>query len=314
MPGHPDIGLTPFDDFDFPGTEEEIEQAPYAGGVAPPRAPARTSQTHFVPQSSTHGYRDGDELNLFRFKSPEYVATVQNQLVNAGVLMPWEFRAGEWDQKTQASMYSVMAFANQTGQPWQSSVTRLAASVPEETRDALEKYRQSKLGGGEPEKRKKPKFFNDTFQSDVYKVPNRKVVKDAVSQALSQALGSGFVTPERIEQYSQAFMADWRSKYEQEESIRKRAFSIEEGSRKAQYDTAYDNEEVADPTKARSAAEADDMTVTDIDPVANMEASIRDRFSKAISGREQLDTERQGGNNLSSIISSITGSLGQGGS
>jgi len=68
-------------------------------------------------------YKQGDQYSKFIGLSPEVKASIQTDLVNAGLLEQGKFLIGEWDDESADAMKTVLGRANQVGNPdWLSSL------------------------------------------------------------------------------------------------------------------------------------------------------------------------------------------------
>tara|TARA_R110000787_G_scaffold203722_2_gene314156 strand:- start:87 stop:1094 length:1008 start_codon:yes stop_codon:yes gene_type:complete len=68
-------------------------------------------------------YTQGEQFSNFEGFSPEVRATIQTDLVNAGLLERGAFRIGEWDNASAAAMKIVLGRSNLIGNPdWVSSM------------------------------------------------------------------------------------------------------------------------------------------------------------------------------------------------
>ena len=68
-------------------------------------------------------YKQGDQYSKFIGLSPEVKATIQTDLVNAGLLKQGSFLLGEWDDASADAIKTVLGRANQTGNPdWVASM------------------------------------------------------------------------------------------------------------------------------------------------------------------------------------------------
>jgi len=69
-------------------------------------------------------FKQGDQYSKFLGLSPEVKATIQTDLVNAGLLERGKFLIGEWDDASADAMKVVLGRANQTGNPdWIASLS-----------------------------------------------------------------------------------------------------------------------------------------------------------------------------------------------
>lgn len=99
--------------------EEEEDEPTYLGGYI---APVQTlDSSRFGEASRTGAYEAGDEYDLFRNQGSVFIASLQDRMINAGLIQEdGVYRFGQWTSYEAKAMRSVLSLANETGLPWSS--------------------------------------------------------------------------------------------------------------------------------------------------------------------------------------------------
>lgn len=96
--------------------ENEIElegQDPLGGYVAP------LQQRPGQPFGERQGYQAGDEYNLFINRGSTWIASLQDRMINAGLLKEEQiYQFGRWTSVEANKMKTVLGLANETGVFW----------------------------------------------------------------------------------------------------------------------------------------------------------------------------------------------------
>lgn len=99
--------------------EEEEDEPTYLGGYI---APVQTlDSSRFGEASRTGAYEAGDEYDLFRNQGSVFIASLQDRMINAGLIQEdGVYRFGQWTSYEAKAMRNILSLANETGLPWSS--------------------------------------------------------------------------------------------------------------------------------------------------------------------------------------------------
>jgi hypothetical protein len=201
-------------------------------------------------------YRDFDNISLFAGKTPEYIAQVQQQLIDSGLLTNKDVIPGYWGEASERAMLYAMDDANGTGSTWQEVLGRRSEAMANLTPEQL-----AARAGRAP------------FTAPAYLEPDYATLSQAVRRTFAQMLGRD---PEDYELalLAQQMDADFRSSY-----------GAELSAARAEYDAG--NRAIVEG-EAQAAG-----TFQAIDPMARFQERMLAKYGTEIERREDIGELQQ---------------------
>lgn len=118
--------------------ENDIElegQDPLGGYVAP------LQQRPGQPFGERQGYQAGDEYNLFINRGSTWIASLQDRMINAGLLKEEQiYQFGRWTSVEANKMKTVLGLANETGVFWGEVLDRFRDRPDSDDKDLPTKF------------------------------------------------------------------------------------------------------------------------------------------------------------------------------
>lgn len=83
----------------------------------------QAAQQQWQQGKNAPAYANGSQyLPVIQSWTPQDIATVQQRMVNSGLLSNTDFRGGVWDTASQRAFAEVLGVANNMGRPWQDAL------------------------------------------------------------------------------------------------------------------------------------------------------------------------------------------------
>lgn len=225
-----------------------------------------------VPDTRTPLYFEQDNWRLFAGKSPEYVASLQDQMRRAGLLRKGQAALGFWDEATASAMFQLMTEANAQGIEWD-----VALRAREEAWQNMSPEDLAAAAGRGP------------FVAPAYLAPDYDTLAQSVKQTFRQALGRD------PKDYEMALLADrmnrdYRAQY-----------SVEVAAARSEYDAANRALVYEEPQSAGSFQK--------VDPLASLVETFEKRYAGEIALEEDQSESLFNVRSLTSSLGGLEGMI-----
>lgn len=218
-------------------------------------------------------YRSQDQWSMFAGKTPEYIATVQQQMIDAGVLDKGDSVPGYWGDREAAAMSHLMTEANATGSKWFEAAANRAAALA-----ALTPEQRALRAGRSP------------FVAPAYLAPDYATLAQAVRSTFAQRLGRD------PEDYELALLAD------QLGADFRNQYGAELAAARSEYDAG--NRAIIQET-AQSAG-----SFTGVDPMARLGETMLARYQPEIDRYEAVGEMQANSRNLMQSLAGLQSFVG----